>query len=172
MQTGPVLRRKRLGIIACPEANASSRATAIAIVAWTLTRMVTRLQKNRSVPEPSLKLVPFVGPSSRRKRVRELHEVLETEADSRSDAHFSKKWTENWGNCVLAIRGTPFGRCNRQQDGITIRAVGVIHLCVLRASFVVNSVLLGSSPDRGAFGHSYKPNPRSSNGGRGFLYVN
>ena len=47
------------------------------------------------------------------------------------------------------------GRCNRQQDEITIRAVGVIHLCVLRASFVVNSVLLGSSPDRGALdGHA------------------
>jgi len=66
---------------------------------------------------PTLKLVPFVGPSSRRKRVRELHEVLETEADSRFDAHFSKKWTEHWGNCAEAIGRTRSGRCIRPHEG-------------------------------------------------------
>ncbi len=63
MQTGPVLRRKRLSVYACSEANASWRPTVIAILARTLTRMVTRLQETGRLRELSLKLVPFGGPT-------------------------------------------------------------------------------------------------------------
>jgi hypothetical protein len=39
----------------------------------------------------SLKLATFVGPASASYRIREMQEVLETEADFRFDAHFTKK---------------------------------------------------------------------------------
>jgi hypothetical protein len=63
MQTGPVLRRKRLGVFACPEANASGRPTVTAILAQSLTPLVTRLQETGRASEMPLKLVPFVGPT-------------------------------------------------------------------------------------------------------------
>ena len=57
--------------------------------------------------------------------------------------------------CAEATSRRAVGRCNRLHERITVCAGGVIHLCVLRASFVVNSVFLGSSPDRRASTESY-----------------
>lgn len=68
-----------------------------------------------------------VGPSSRRKQIRELHEVLETDADSHFDAHFPQKSPRIRGDCAVEVGRTPGGRC-------TLRAENDRALLWLRAN--------------------------------------
>ena len=91
--------------------------------------------------------------------------------------------TSTWKRSVTALRSEArwrhrsafpadrirLGRCIRSHERITVCASGVIHLCVLCASFVVNSVFLGSSPDGGASGlnPNHKPSVTCIRG-RGF----